>query len=180
MENTESIGQRIKMVRGELSQKAFGLRIGLSQTAVTALENDQSEPRLGTFNSIVAAFGVNPEWLRTGSGQTRGRALSPVAVAEPAPDYTSGEATTATLYIEVLKEQVADLKADKTRLLEENHDLRDEVKLLLGKPFGSSDAADDLLDEPSDPTRPPFSGAKPAPKLRVQRRIGFQTASQEE
>jgi transcriptional regulator with XRE-family HTH domain len=173
MEASQTIGHRIKQVRGELSQKAFGLRIGLSQTAVTALENDQSEPRLGTFNSIVEAFGVNPEWLRTGQGQLKGSAApvaaTTVATAAP-PQLTSAAATVdhATELIlreqlhDTMMDQVRELKADKDRLLHEVDELRAENRLLLGKPFDSSDAAD-------EPSTPGPSG--PAPVLSVQCRV---------
>ena len=85
MQPTPTIGQRIRTVRGELSQKAFGARVGLSQTAVTALENDQSEPRMGTFSRIVEAFNIAPDWLRTGAGAMRQRQQpNPVTEAPPA------------------------------------------------------------------------------------------------
>ena len=62
----ETISRRIRQVRGTMSQKEFGASIGITQTAVTALENALSEPRLSTFCKIVDAFGIDPEWLRTG------------------------------------------------------------------------------------------------------------------
>ena len=112
MQPTPTIGQRIKTVRGELSQKAFGARVGLSQTAVTALENDQSEPRLGTFSRIVEAFNIAPDWLRTGAGTMRPRSqVQPVTDAPPAP---------AVMVPEIV-EKLLD------RLSEQNREHRDEL-----------------------------------------------------
>jgi transcriptional regulator with XRE-family HTH domain len=126
MEPSHSIGQRIKRVRGELSQKAFGLKIGLSQTAVTALENDQSEPRLGTFNAIVEAFHVNPEWLRTGAGEMKGE-----------PAYRSdlrGIATQVAANAAVLATPATERKAVPTMgVLREVEDMTPEGQLAYWK-----------------------------------------------
>ena len=114
MQPTPTIGQRIKTVRGELSQKAFGARVGLSQTAVTALENDQSEPRLGTFSRIVEAFNVAPDWLRTGAGTMRPRHQSN-AVTEAPP--------AATVIIPEAVEKLLN------RLTEQTREFREELAL---------------------------------------------------
>ena len=106
MQPTSSIGQRIKTVRGELSQKAFGARVGLSQTAVTALENDQSEPRLGSFSRIVEAFGINPDWLRTGLGVMRQRNQpSPITDAPPVQPVTAALPEAVEKLLDRLNEQ---------------------------------------------------------------------------
>lgn len=176
MEPSETIGQRIKTVRGELSQKAFGLRIGLSQTAVTALETNQSEPRLGTFNSIVDAFNVNPEWLRTGLGQMIFDAYvrsTPRAVLMPPSTNTLDIAKQAVedpvsfaQYLDTLIDWVADLRTDKKRLIEEVTDLREKVQELRGKSPGSSDAAGHVHTPAPMPL--PTIGFR----LSVQRRTG--------
>lgn len=155
MKTLISIGERIKYVRekAEMTQKAFGNRVGLSQTAVTALENNQNEPRLSTFNNIVAAFHVSPEWLRTGDGLTPER-ISATAYANQSPEdskaavgnwpipelLTSSAATIEhadkILLREIIdgqKEQISDLRSMVTLLKEE-----------LGKSGGSPEAAKPL------------------------------------
>ncbi|TGE08281.1 helix-turn-helix domain-containing protein [Hymenobacter fodinae] len=111
----ESIGDRIKQVRekADLSQKAFGKRIGISQTAVTALENNQSEPRLGTFYKIVEEFRVNADWLRAGAGQMKLDAPQPTDPTPPPPG--------TTLAIAADPDEVRELKA---QLREANEQLR--------------------------------------------------------
>jgi transcriptional regulator with XRE-family HTH domain len=151
MENTNNLGERIKMVRekAELSQKAFGGKVGLSQTAVTALENNQNEPRLSTFNQIVEAFKINPEWLRTGQGEMGGSArntepayratlneLRAQITNKPTPGLTSGPATVAEAENVLLREQVADLKQQVAKLWTLNG-----ISEKLGKMLSSSDAA---------------------------------------
>jgi len=109
----QSIGERIKEVRekAELSQKAFGNRIELSQTAVTALENNQSEPRLGTFNKIVEAFRINPEWLRTGKGEIKpSGATLPTDPAPQAPHAGSMQIVAETPMERQLKRENKELR----------------------------------------------------------------------
>ena len=112
-----TIGERIKQVRekADLSQKAFGARIGLSQTAVTALENNQSEPRLSTFNKVVEAFRVNPEWLRTGDGNA-------------APSPTDPDKDKLPLSVVPESEQIKDLKEQLKDAREQLRFMRDLVR----------------------------------------------------
>lgn len=128
MDATTSLGERIKMVRerAELSQKEFGKKVELSQTAVTALENNQNEPRLSTFNNIVEAFKVNPEWLRTGLGEIRATVGMLHAVGNDSER------------IEQLERELEREKAWTEKLYEENKQFR-----ALGKTLASSDAADE-------------------------------------
>jgi transcriptional regulator with XRE-family HTH domain len=114
----QTIGKRIKAVRDsfDISQKAFGARIGVSQTTLTALENDKNEPSMGTFNKIVDEFKVNPEWLRTGQGEMKVSLRLP---ADPAPPIPSA----SPLSIVQESELVKDLK-------DQNRELREQVKFL--------------------------------------------------
>lgn len=120
----ETIGKRIKAVRDSLdiSQKAFGARIGLSQTTLTALENDKNEPSMGTFNKIVEEFRVNPEWLRVGVGQMKisGQPADPT----PAPI----EAPAAPLSIVLESDREKEYKETIRELREHNQLLRDILR----------------------------------------------------
>lgn len=62
--------ERIKTVRKalRLTQTAFGERIGVKGNTVTGWENGLRAPSDAIINSICREFGVNEEWLRTGSG----------------------------------------------------------------------------------------------------------------
>jgi plasmid maintenance system antidote protein VapI len=99
---------------------------------------------------------------------TKSNEAATLPASEPATTGPSSNIeTVATAENILLREQVAELKADKARLLQDNGVLRDENKLLLGKPFDSSDAADEFpTDEPTTPTAP--AGHLPKPVLRVQ------------
>ena len=66
-----TVGERIKKVRSakKLNQTAFGKIIGLSQKAVSALEEDGGTVTERNFNIICEKFKVNPEWLRDNVGE---------------------------------------------------------------------------------------------------------------
>lgn len=62
---------RIKTIRKEfkLSQAEFAQRLGVGQTAVSAMERGAQNITDRTVNQIVSTFGVSEEWLRTGEGE---------------------------------------------------------------------------------------------------------------
>jgi transposase-like protein len=97
-------------------------------------------------------------------------------VAEPIPDYTSGAATvvqaTELLLRGQMEERIKELAADKARLITENVELREENRMLLGKPFDSPDAADDSEPVQPDPNSPLARGVQPM----LRPKVGFRTA----
>lgn len=64
-----SIGDRIRMIRGELSQKAFAKKISAGQGSIHAWENDKAYPGASSLERIHRIFGVNVHWLLTGEGE---------------------------------------------------------------------------------------------------------------
>ena len=72
----ENVGDRIKALRKKLgndgkkmSQTEFGKRIGLSQNAITNVENGNNGTSESVILNIVREFHVNETWLRTGEGE---------------------------------------------------------------------------------------------------------------
>ena len=65
------INQRIRNLRKELglSQKNFGLKIGLGQAAVSRLEQPNVVVIEQNIRLICETFGINEAWLRTGEGE---------------------------------------------------------------------------------------------------------------
>lgn len=65
-----TVGERIRDIRKALNktQKDFSQTLGLSENYVWMIEKGQREPSERTVNDICRIFGVNPDWLRTGSG----------------------------------------------------------------------------------------------------------------
>jgi transcriptional regulator with XRE-family HTH domain len=64
------IENRIKIIRGKLSQKEFGKKISVSQSAVQLYEKG-SIPKGDVLLSIHKEFGVDINWLLTGNSNTQ-------------------------------------------------------------------------------------------------------------
>ncbi len=62
---------RIKAVRkgADLTQTAFGEKIGLSQNYIALIEAGQRNPSDRAIRDICREFSVNEVWLRTGVGE---------------------------------------------------------------------------------------------------------------
>ena len=61
---------RIKKIRKELdlTQQKFADRIGIKRNSLANYETGRNTPMDAIVNSICREFGVNEDWLRTGSG----------------------------------------------------------------------------------------------------------------
>lgn len=64
------MNERFKLIRKELnlSQDAFGARLGVTKAAISRLEAGLNNASEQTVLSICREFNVNEEWLRTGNG----------------------------------------------------------------------------------------------------------------
>lgn len=69
------LGERLKELRGSLSQAGFASRIGIKQTSYSAWERGVKEPGASVVAKIASAFGVSTDWL-LGMSDDR-RATSP-------------------------------------------------------------------------------------------------------
>ncbi|MDA3730394.1 helix-turn-helix transcriptional regulator [Niameybacter massiliensis] len=65
------IRERIKQLRKELnlSQKAFGERVGVSRDVIKNIELQLVDAKEHFIKLICLEFGVNEDWLRTGEGE---------------------------------------------------------------------------------------------------------------
>jgi len=65
------MNERIKELRKslKLNQTDFGDRIGVKQATIAGYENGSRQPIDAVITAICREFGVNEEWLRTGSGE---------------------------------------------------------------------------------------------------------------
>ncbi len=64
------MNNRIKQIREHenLSQDAFGKRIGSARNTIANYESGNRNPSNAVIMSICREFNVNEEWLRTGTG----------------------------------------------------------------------------------------------------------------
>lgn len=65
------ISERLLLVRKKvkLNQESFGRRIGVTRSAICNYENGSRPISEQVILSVCREFGVNGEWLRTGSGE---------------------------------------------------------------------------------------------------------------
>lgn len=65
------MNERIKELRKslKLNQTDFGDRIGVKQATIAGYENGSRQPIDAVITAMCREFGVNEEWLRTGSGE---------------------------------------------------------------------------------------------------------------
>jgi transcriptional regulator with XRE-family HTH domain len=62
------IADRIKTIRGKLSQEEFAQRVGVHKSSLGRYERGTSVPDLDFLSSVCSEFGVNPQWLLQGIG----------------------------------------------------------------------------------------------------------------
>jgi len=66
--NYLGVGQRIKIVRNDLSQYEFGKLIGVTQGTVNKYESGATLPSEGVLQKIADHGGVTTDWLLKGEG----------------------------------------------------------------------------------------------------------------
>ncbi len=70
----ESIGERVKYLRKEIlnmTQKDFGIKIGLKPNSVSDIESGKNNPTNQTIKAICREFNVYEDWLQNGQGDMR-------------------------------------------------------------------------------------------------------------
>lgn len=65
------MNQRIKMIRKltKLTQREFGKKIGVGDTAISKIELGEHNPSEQTVKSICREFNVSDVWIKTGEGE---------------------------------------------------------------------------------------------------------------
>lgn len=61
-----TLGERIKMLRGETSQQQFADKLSITRQYVALLESDKRDPSPLLIDSLCQKFGVRREWLELG------------------------------------------------------------------------------------------------------------------
>lgn len=80
-----SLGNRIRIIRGETNQIQFSSDIGIPQTNLSRYERDVSIPDLGLLIRLADKYGVALEWLIAGRGPMRSEVehISPESALAP-------------------------------------------------------------------------------------------------
>ena len=64
-----TIGDRIRYIRGSLTQPEFGEKLGVGRNNVYLWETNQNMPQAETLLRIYKEYGVNINWLLSGEGE---------------------------------------------------------------------------------------------------------------
>lgn len=62
----KSIGDRVKQIRGEMNQRSFAEKLGVSLGSVSQIEQGKAMPSGDFLFKIHSIFGVDINWLFTG------------------------------------------------------------------------------------------------------------------
>lgn len=62
-----TLGERIRMLRGESSQQEFADKLSISRQYVALLESGRREPSPVLMDSLCQKFQIRREWLETGA-----------------------------------------------------------------------------------------------------------------
>ena len=65
----KNIGERIKYIRGSLTQPEFGKKLGVGRNNVYTWESNKNTPSAETLLLIYKEYGVNINWLLSGEGE---------------------------------------------------------------------------------------------------------------
>ena len=124
----DTVGKRLKKMRGEMRQDDFADRIGINKNTLRAYEKDRNSPTIDTILSISEKLDVSVAWLAFGNatmcqGETTKQPHRPQETGGPCTRCERLEADNRELvhdYRELVKEN--------RELMRENGDLRVELE----------------------------------------------------
>lgn len=109
-----TIGERIKDLKGTLSQKDFAEKIGAGSSAVCAWETGDSLPGSKYLEAIHRVFHVDINWLLTGEGEPYiNKEANGFQISEPGAEYSTTPSGTRNKQI-----KISDALAIAARVLE--------------------------------------------------------------
>ncbi|MDM8215702.1 helix-turn-helix domain-containing protein [Desulfovibrio piger] len=142
----ETLGDRIKTIRGLASQMQFSSSLGIAQTKLSRYERNTTPPDLDFLVRLSRRYAVSLEWLITGEGRMRASkngddetAPSSPHTENTAPRGVQNPEPAASLRQELALERLErrELSAENRRLhnenaalLRENGELREKVARL--------------------------------------------------
>ncbi len=114
-----TLGERIKSVRGSISQEAFSRELGISKGSLGFYERNENLPNTDVVLKICSKTGVRLEWLLTGDGPMRDASGVSGNAAGDADDGMSEEQA-ACLRCLMLEKRLDRLEDERRELAAEN------------------------------------------------------------
>ena len=88
MRTKNSVGERIRKLRGMNTQTEFANLLGITQRAVVNYETQGRIPRGSILKKICSCFGVSEKWLLTGSDEVNNPTQQEAAVCSKMGDMS--------------------------------------------------------------------------------------------
>lgn len=141
-----SVGDRLKCIRGTTSQNAFAAQFGIHRNTLVRWESGERLPDFDFLVSLVNNFGIAPEWMLTGKGDMHASECSPSAPPDSEKTSDTSEVlklkkNQTTENIDIRKNKTSDtseilesqqeinaLNRELRDLLRENGDLRVDIE----------------------------------------------------
>ena len=146
----KTLGERIKMIRGEMSQRQFAQLLGIPATTLANYERNKSELNFATIKLFITKFQVATDWLLFGQGPMSAKKRSESEELGGAGGQSSSCERCVRLEkdLEKEKEERRELAAENRRLWKENAALREENATLRERQRKEDQAS--LFDERKD------------------------------
>lgn len=113
----KSLGERIKIARGTVSQTVFSDQLGVTQNTLSRYERGQRIPDAGFIIDLCKKFNISANWILFGEGEkTRSTGSSPQI----------GQGTLEKR-LETSEEERRELAIENRKLWKENSELQKEV-----------------------------------------------------
>jgi transcriptional regulator with XRE-family HTH domain len=133
--NLDTPSERIKHIRGSLTQTEFAERLGVHKNTIGRYERGDGEPDIGVASKMCLIFGFDPNWLLFGEGpMRRGEAaesdMDAVAVGQAPVAPPASELEELRRDNRELRQENRELRNENRELIRENRDLSVELAQL--------------------------------------------------
>ena len=128
-----TLGERIKLARGGISQEAFARILSISKGSLGFYERNENLPNVEVILKICSKTGVGLEWLLMGRGPMRPGCATEGAQASQAEESAVPESAVPSCErcarmesrLDRLEDERRELSAENRRLWKENAELRE-------------------------------------------------------
>ena len=140
----DTLPERLKAIRGSLSQAAFARHLNMPQTTWSNYENAKSKPDYALIDELCSLFNLNLEWLLFGRGPMHqgeeAAPQEPVSVPVVAPAQTVC-AQCLALYakLETANERLYEAMRENSELKETIGNLREELAIIKNAQYEEDD-----------------------------------------
>lgn len=122
----QTLGQRIRMLRGAASQAEFSIPLGISQNTLSRYEKDLRTPDATFIDKLCKLHGISADWLMTGQEPVQTSVASQLETHVPFPsaEIPCERCLKLEKRLEVLEDERRELSAENRQLLKEISELK--------------------------------------------------------